>query len=143
MTNKILIAGVAALVIVVGAGSFFAGSAYGQQQAQNIRLEFFRDRLAPAVTQGDPTQGQQGQQGLRSQAGRVAATGTVKSVQGNKIEVTTRNGAVTVTVDSQTQIIKTVAATIADIQPNQNITIMSDQTGNNVTARVITIRQID
>ncbi len=141
MTNKILIAAaVAALVLVVGVGSFFAGSAYGQEQAQNIRLEFFRDRLAPAAAQGDPTQGQSGQRG---QAGRVAAAGTVKSVQGNKIEVSTRNGVVTVTVDSQTQIIKTIAATIADIQPNQNITVMSDQTGNTVTARLITIRQID
>ncbi len=140
MTNKILIAAAAALVLVVGVASFFAGSAYGQQQAQNIRFEFFRDRLAPAAAQGDPTQGQPGQRG---QAGRVAAAGTVKSVQGNKIEVSTRNGVVTVTVDSQTQILKTVTTTLADIQPNQNITVMSDQTGSSVTARVVMIRQGD
>lgn len=74
------------------------------------------------------------------QFGRIAATGTVKSVDGNKITVTTQNGnTVTVTVDSQTRIVKTVSATSSDLQAGVRIIVTSDQTGSSVTARSISI----
>lgn len=127
------------LLAIVGVGAFFAGSAYGQSQAQNTRAEFFRERLAPAGGQGNMTQ--MGQQGQRTESGRIAANGTVKSVQGNTLQVTAQDGStVTVTVDAQTVIQKTITGTAADLQPGLRVTVMSDQTGNNVAARVIQIR---
>ena len=127
---------VVVLLAVVGVGAFFAGSNYGQAQAQNVRAEFFQTRQA-----GQGANTQQGPAGVQGQFGRGAATGTVKSVQGNTFQVTQRDGTtVTVTMDAQTQIQKTVAGTAADIKPGENITVLSDQTGTNITARTIQIR---
>ena len=151
MGTKILVA-IAVLVLMVGVGavSFYSGVQYGTEQAQNIRAEFFNNRSAgqaqQATQSGDTTpQGTRGQGGQGAQAaqfGRVAANGTVKNVNGNKIEVATQNGgSVMVTVDSSTQILKSVAIAVGDIQPGQRITVTSDQTGSNVTARVIQIRE--
>ena len=156
MGTKILVAlGVLVLLVAVGAVSFYSGVQYGNDQAVNIRLEFFRDRLAqqsasaaqsgdtPPQQQNPRGQGGQGAQAAQAgQLGRVAANGTVKSVNGNKIEITTQNGGtVMVTVESSTQILKTVSIQVTDIQPGQRITVTSDQTGNNITARVIQIRE--
>jgi hypothetical protein len=46
---------------------------------------------------------------------------------------------VTVTMDQQTRIVKTVTATTTDIQAGVRVIVASDQTGNNVTARSISI----
>ncbi len=145
-TKIVLVAiGVLVLLLVIGGVAFAAGAAYGNTQAQNTRAEFFQNRLG---NQGQGGQlGQAGQndqtgQGGRGggQFGRIAATGIVKSVDGNKITVTTQNGnTVTVTVDSQTRILKTVSATSSDLQAGVRIIVTSDQTGSNVTARSISI----
>lgn len=127
------------LVAGVGVGAFLAGQNNGLTQAQNIRNEFFQSRTNGQGGQADPTQRGQGGQG--GQFGRPAATGTVKSIQGNTIQVTMRDGStVNVTLDGQTVIQKTSNGTKADIQPGQNITVMSSQTGENITAQVIQIR---
>ncbi len=141
--KPLVIAIVAALVIAVGAGSFFAGSAYGQQQAQNVRADFFRARQGgtngPTGAQGQ--NGQNGQGGQGGQFGRPAAAGTVKSINGNTLVVTQQDGStVTVTLDAQTQSIKTVNGTSSDLQPGERITVMSDQTTGNIVARTIQLR---
>lgn len=130
------------LVAGVGVGAFFVGQNNGLTQAQNIRNEFFQSRVAGQGGQADATQRGQGGQGSQGgQFGRPTATGTVKSIQGNTIQVTMRDGStVNVTLDGQTVIQKTSNGTKADIQPGQNITIMSNQTGENITAQVIQIR---
>ncbi len=133
---KTLLAVILVLVLVgvVGVGAFYAGNSYGMSQAQNIRAEFFQGRFGGTGGNGAPTGDASGQ---GAAVIRGAVSGTVKAVQGNKIEVTTRDGSVTATVDSQTVIQKTVNSAIADVQPGMRITIRSDQTGNNITARTI------
>jgi hypothetical protein len=136
MKTPIIVAIVVVLIAVVGVGAFFAGSSYGQQQAQNTRAEFFNAR------QGGGAGGQNSQNGQGGQQfGRPAATGTVKSISGNALVVTQQDGStVTVTLDSQTQIIKTVNGTTTDLQPGERITVMSDQTTGNIIARTIQLR---
>jgi hypothetical protein len=138
-----------ALVVVVGVGAFFAGNAYGQQQAQNIRNDFFRARQGGAGgangAAGQPglggQAGQSPQGGQNGQGGRPVAFGTVKSISGNTLVVTQQDGtSVTVTLDSQTAIQKTAVGTAADIQPGERVTVTSDQTGSNVVARSIQLR---
>jgi hypothetical protein len=146
-----IIVGVLVLLAVVGGVAFAAGSEYGKTQAQNIRAEFLQQRSgsqgqgAPFVQggQGQPGQSDQtGQGGRAGQFARLAAVGTVKSVDGNKITVTMQNGnTVTVTLDQETRIVKSVAATATDLQPGVRITVTGDQSGNNVTARSISIEQ--
>jgi hypothetical protein len=141
MKPVVISAIVALVVIVIGVGAFFVGDNYGQQQAQNIRNDFLRARQGgTGAPNGTPGQfGQNGQQA--GQGGRPVAAGTVKSVTGNTLAVTQQDGTtVTVTVDSQTAIQKTVSGTITDIQPGERITVLSDQTGSNITARSIQLR---
>lgn len=137
------------LLTAVGVGAFFAGENYGLAQAQNVRNEFFQSRFGQN-NQGDAGQmtGQFGQRsgqnpsGGAGNLGRVAASGTVKSIQGNTIQLTSRDGStITVTVDAQTQIQLTSAGSISDIKPGENISVTSEQTGNNIAARVIQIRR--
>lgn len=130
-------------IAVVGVGAFFAGTSYGEAQAQNTRTEFFRNRqggnggLAGASNQS----GQNGQSGQNNPFGRAAAIGTVKSVSGSTLQLTQQDGStVSVTVDAQTTIQKTVNGAIGDIQPGERLTIFSDQTGSNIIARAIQVR---
>ncbi len=149
-TKIVLVAvGVLVLLLIVGGVAFAAGSQYGKTQAQNVRNEFLQGRFGNQGQGGQPGQGQLGQNdqtgqggrgGQAGQFGRIAAAGTVKSVDGNKITVTMQNGnTVTVTLDQQTRITKTITGTSSDIQAGVRVVVTSDQTGANVTARAITI----
>ncbi|MCL5950358.1 MAG: DUF5666 domain-containing protein [Chloroflexi bacterium] len=129
------------VVVIVGVGAFLAGSSYGQAQAQNVRSQFFASRQNANGGQfGQP--GQAGQRGQGNFAGgRPVAAGTVKSVQGDTIEVTEQNGnTVTVTVNGQTSIEKTVNGTKADLTPGTRVTVMGSQNGSNDTATLIQVR---
>ncbi len=126
------------IAVVVGVGAFFAGTNYGQAQAQNTRNEFFRNRQG-----GGPSgaAGQTGQTGQNNPGARPAAFGTIKNVSGNTLQLTQQDGTtVTVTVDNQTAIQKTVNGTVSDLQPGDRITVLGDQAGANITARSIQIR---
>ncbi len=136
MKTTIIAAIVVVLIAVVGVGAFFAGSQYGQQQAQNTRAEFFRSRQGGA----GGTDGQNGQNGQGGQFGR-GTFGTVKSVNGDNIVLTMQDGStVNVTVNSQTAIQKTVSGAVSDIKPGERITVLSNQTGSNIVAQGIQIR---
>ncbi len=133
----IIIAVVVALV--AAGGAFFAGTAYGEAQAQNTRSEFLRSRGFGG--NGQTANGQNGQAGQNGQFGRPAAFGTVKSVSGNTIVVTQQDGStVTVTVNAQTTYQKTDAGSLSDVQPGDRVTVTSDQTGSSITARSVQIR---
>lgn len=141
MKTVITIAVAIVLAVVIGVGGFFAGTAYGQSQANNTRAEFFRSRGGGGQGgQGGQT-GMNGQGGQGGQFGRPAAFGTVKSVNGNTIIITQQDGStVTVTANAQTVVQKTVNGTVSDIQPGERVTVESDQTGSNVVARAIQVR---
>lgn len=140
MKTVVVAAVVVVLVAVVGVGAFFAGSSYGAQQAQNTRAEFLNARQGGAGGQGGQF-GSNAQTGQGGPAGRPAATGTVKSVNGNSLLVTQQDGStVTVTVNAQTAIQKTVSGTLSDLQPGERITVISTQTGSNIVAQSIQLR---
>jgi hypothetical protein len=115
---------VVVLVAVAGVGGFFAGNSFGPNaQAQNIQREFFQQRSG----NGAPGGAQNGQS-AQTRGNRPAANGTVKSVQGNTIQLTMQDGSVvTVNTDAQTVIQKTVTGAVSDIQPGQRITVFSSQ----------------
>jgi hypothetical protein len=130
---------VVVLVAVAGVGGFFAGNSFGPNaQAQNIQREFFQQRLG----QGAPGGAQNGQSAQGAQAGRrPVASGTVKSVQGNTIQVTLQDGStVTVNADAKTIVQKTVVGTIADVQPGERVSVSGDESGSTVTATQISIQ---
>lgn len=147
MKNVIMGAIALVVVVVVGAGAFFAGTAYGQSQANNTRSEFFRNRGGGTTGGAGGMGGQLGQNGQGGQGGQGGqfagrgVFGTVKSVNGNTVVLTMQDGStVTVTVNAQTAIQKTTSGTASDIQPGERITVESQQTGANITANAIQIR---
>ena len=135
MKQVLIIVGVVVVFVVVAVGAFFVGDQFGPSaQARNAQAEFLRAR---GFTGGAGTPGATGQQGQRADVGRPVANGTVKSVQGNTITVTQRDGSTTtVTVDDKVTIQKTVTGTIADIQPGLNITVLEVTTDNTTTRRI-------
>ncbi len=157
--TALLIGGVLVLLIAEGALAYNLGANAGREEVRNTRLEFTATRFnaqgaqpagADAATSQSTTpaaqgqrgqQGQAGQQGQFPQGARGGVIGTVKSVTGNTFDVAMQNGnIVTVTIDAQTQIQKTLSGTAADIAPGVAVTVVTDQTGASVTARVIQLR---
>jgi hypothetical protein len=149
MKNMFAVVGVVVLVVVAGVGGFFAGNSFGPNaQAQSVQREFFAQRFGnggqggvgqfnPSVQGGAQNPGGQGSQTAR----RPIAFGTVKSVQGNTIQVTAQDGTVTtITTDSKTVVEKTVAGAVADVQVGQRITVMGAQTGSDMVATQISIQ---
>lgn len=140
MKTALITALVVVLVVVAGVGGYFAGNSFGPNaQAQNIQREFFSQRF------GQNGQGGAGQNGQGAQGGqqgrRPVAFGTVKSVQGNTIQVTAQDGTITtVTTDSKTVVQKTVTGAVSDVQPGQRVSVMGNQSGGSVTATEISIQ---
>ncbi len=147
MRTILVIVVVVVLVGVVGVGAFYAGSNYGFAQAQNIRTEFFQGRQGQGgpSAQGTPsangTRGTGAQGGQGGQLAGRGVNGTVKSVQGNTMVITERNGStVTVTINAQTAIQKLSTGTTSDLQPGMNVVVTSNETGSNIAAQTIQIR---
>lgn len=143
MKNTLLIVGVVVLVIVAGVGGFFAGNSFGPNaQAQNVQREFFANRFGNGGQGGGQfAQGGQGAQQGAQASRRPIAFGTVKSVQGNTIQITAQDGTITtVSTDAKTVIEKTVTGAIADVLPGQRITVMGSQTGGDLVATQISIQ---
>jgi hypothetical protein len=137
MKKMIIAVCLVALIALVGVGAFVAGNQYGQQQANAIRSSFINQRQGGGGNSGNSSN----PNGPAGSFGRPAATGTVKSVTGNVVQISQTDGStVAVTVDSQTTIQKTVNGALSDLQPGERVTVLSDQTGANITARSIQLR---
>lgn len=140
MKTTLIAALVVVLVVVAGVGGYFAGNSFGPNaQAQNIQREFFSQRFGQ---NGQGGAGQNGQGGQGGQQGRrPVAFGTVKSVQGNTIQIAAQDGTITtVTTDSKTIVQKTVIGAVSDVQPGQRVTVMGNSSGGAVTATEISIQ---
>lgn len=143
MKSTLIAIVVVVLVVVAGVGGFFAGNSFGSNAQALATINDFRaQRFGQNGTGGAGQFGQGAQNGQGGQQGRrPVAFGTVKSVQGNTIQVTAQDGTVTtVTTDSKTVVQKTVAGAVMDIQPGQRITVMGNQSGSDVTATQISIQ---
>ena len=141
---KIVLAVVVAIVLMgaAGFGGYTMGHSAGLTDAQNVRNEFFQQRFGQSGGNGQSAQGQGGQVGQSGQfTRRPVAFGTVKSVQGNTIELTAADGStVTVSTTSQTTVQKTVAGAVSDIKPGDRISVAGNQSGGSVTATEISIQ---
>jgi hypothetical protein len=146
-TSQVLLAlGVLVLLIGAGVGGFVFGRNAGLTEQLNIRTEFFQQRAgtqggAPSATGA----GSDTTQGARAAAqGRQLAAGVVKSVQGNVIQITLRDGSTTsITLDDKTNVTKTTSGTLADIQPGWTI-LVSEQAGPGgaTTQRVVLTQEL-
>lgn len=115
----ILIAAAIVIVAVAGFGGYTLGNKAGQAQAANIRANFLRDRGLPADAQGGP--GGAGAPGQFAPAN--FATGQVKQIDGDTVQLSTATEVLTVKIGDQTQIQKMGQGSLSDIQAGERVTI--------------------
>ena len=120
-----LIIGVIVLVGATGAGAFYGGTVYQQQQQTNVRNTFFNGRGGAGGAGGNGGRGGFG----------GGVFGTVKTVNGNTITVSTAQNVTTVTLSDSTVIMKSTTGTPADILVGAQITVRGQRdSSGNVTA---------
>ncbi len=143
----ILLAAVLGVLVVAG-GSFFGGMAFQRYQQTNVQQQFFADRgfaaggQAPLFGSGVPESGfvpfgnAAGGQGA---AGR-GANGTVESLEGDTLQLTTTEGEITVTLTEETVLSRTTAVVRSDLQAGAQVTVIGERDDSgDITAAVIQI----
>ncbi len=138
MQQRILfVVGALALAVITGVSGFFYGTSVGEARANQIRQTFFQERFGGAAASRDSSAMLPG---MGQPASRSAVTGQVKSVNGNTIELSTRDSVIKVTVNDTTQITKLCAGTLDDVKTGERLVVQGDSdAGGTVTARSIQI----
>lgn len=140
-------------------------SANGAQQASAAGPCGFGDRTFSGASQNGQTGqsgqngqsgqgGQGGQTGQRGQGGQggafgnfaqfgsCVARGTIKSVSGNTVEISTPVSVVTVTIGDQTIISKTDVGSLSDLKTGDRVTVFSKDTGTSPAATMVQLQQM-
>ncbi|HEY0420979.1 MAG TPA: DUF5666 domain-containing protein [Acetobacteraceae bacterium] len=112
-----IIVGVIVLCAAVGAGAFYGGTLYERQQATSVRNAFFNGRGA----NGGGGAGGAGGGGGGGFGGGVF--GTVKSITGNTLQISTPQNVTTVNLSDATIVMKTITGTVSDIAVGDSITV--------------------
>jgi hypothetical protein len=137
---------IVALVVVAAAGAFggyATGVNAGKNQALAARNAFLADRgigngQGGAAFAGQGSSG--GQNGGRQFDPNNFASGQVKQIDGNTIQLSTAQAVVTVKLNGQTQIQKMAAGAPSDIQTGERITVQGTRGADGVmTAQSIQI----
>jgi len=117
----IYIIGIIVALAAVGVGSFYGGTVYAAQQASSARTAFLNGRGGPGGGAGANGGGFGG-----------GVAGTIKSINGSTVEISTAQNVTTVTLSPSTTVMQSVAATTADLQVGQTVTVRGqrDSTGN-------------
>jgi hypothetical protein len=130
---------VAVIVVIVAAvagfGGYTAGKSAGVAQAAAIRNNFFAARGG-----GQGGQGGSGGQGARNFNPDNFATGQVKSISGDTIQLSTATDVLTVKLNDKTQIQKQAQGTVNDIQTGERLVIQGQRASDGtLTAQTIQI----
>jgi hypothetical protein len=131
-----IIGGILILAIASGA-SFEGGMAYQRNQADSIRSQFLRSRGINTTNGTGTNANRSGGFGF---GGGGGATGQIKSIQGNTIELSTPTNVTTVTLTASTQIEKSISAKTSDLQTGEQLIVRGQRDANgNITANNIQI----
>src|SRR5207302_9518200 len=102
------------------------GTVYAAQQATTTRNNFFA--------------GRGGAGGAGGAGGGGGVSGTIKSISGDTIQVSTALSVTTVTLGTTTTVLKTSPGTTADLQVRQQVTVRGQRdAAGNVTATTIQV----
>ena len=125
----IYIVGIVVALVAVGVGSFYGGTVYAGQQAAATRAAFLNGRGGTGGGAGGAGGGFGG-----------GVAGTIKSINGNTVQVSTAQNVTTVTLSASTTVMQSVTATAADLQVGQQVTVRGQRdTAGNVTATSIQV----
>jgi Domain of unknown function (DUF5666) len=145
MKTVFMILGGIVLLGLVAAGGFWGGMTYQSNRVDQARANFEAARgqinrgQFPGDVPGFPQGGLPGGQGAGFFGGR-GTTGQVKTVEGNVMTISTPQDVITVNLSDSTQIEKSVAGTIADLEPGTRVLVAGERDADgNITASRITI----
>jgi hypothetical protein len=137
--NSLIIIGVVALVILVGAGGFWGGMTYQSYKDGQAQARFFEQR-GGQITEGQMPGNQQFPEGMPFQGGGPGSSelaqgdfrsngtmGQVKSFDGDLLIISTAQDVTTVNLSSDTTIVKSVEGTMDDLQPGVRIMVVGEQ----------------
>ena len=135
----IVIAAVA--VLAVGAGAFFGGTRYERNRIMADPSVLFQARagMSPGAGQTFPAGVLQGGQAPRGNGGG-GVVGTIASIEGNTLTLTTQDGAtVRVQASDTTLVERNVSGTVGDLAPGEQVVVAGTTNDDgSVTARSIT-----
>jgi hypothetical protein len=150
MRKPVILLGAVLGVLVVAGGSFFGGMAFQRYRQTSVQQQFFADRgfgaggQAPLFGSGGPQGefvpfGDAGGAGGQAVTGR-GANGTVGSLEGDTLQLTTAEGDITVTLTDETVLTRTATAERSDLQAGARVTVIGERDDSgDITAAVIQI----
>ncbi len=151
MRKPAILLGVVLGVLVVAGGSFFGGMAFQRYRQTSVQQQFFADRgfgaggQAPLFGSGGPQGefvpfGDAGGAGGGQAVTERGANGTVESLEGDTLRLTTAEGEITVTLTDETVLTLTATGERSDLQAGARVTVIGqrDDSGD-LTAAVIQI----
>jgi hypothetical protein len=132
------LAGVA-LAILAGVGGYFVGLARGESRAQESMMEFARDRMNPDGQQSFLSSTRQpGQIGQGRGFGQGGTMGTVASIEGDTMTLTTQDATVEIKVTDTTLVQKTMSVALDQLEVGEQVTVSGTQNDDgSITARSI------
>jgi hypothetical protein len=134
MNKTFIIIGGIVLVIALLAGSFYGGVAYQSSVQTRNQAAFFTQRGFGVNGTPEPGFGLGGTPqpgGARGGFGG-GATGSVKSINGNTLQISTAQDVTTVNLDDSTRIEKSAPATTSDLQVGLRVTVTGQRDANGV-----------
>ena len=139
MNKKWLIVA-AVVVLAVGAGSFWAGTAFGESRANQARQRLFQERFGGQGGQfpGPFRTPQPGQGGAERFAGGIL--GTIEAVEGDALVITTQEGAIRVRITDTTLVEKYTTVAIGDLESGERVVVSGTRNEDgSYTARSIQV----
>jgi len=140
MSKTLIVVAAVVGVLVVAAGSFWAGMSFGESRATRDRQSLLEERLGQRGGQF-PKLGQTpqpGQAGAQRFAGGVM--GTIETVAGETLVVTTQQGDIQIETTDTTLIQKYSVGTIADLEAGEQVVVSGTQNEDgSYTARSIQV----
>ncbi len=148
MRKVAVILGVVLCVLLVAGGSFYGGMTYERTRRTNLQAQFFTERGFPQggqmVIGGVPPEGfgQSGTPNAPQGQGFVGrgANGTIESLEGDTLRLSTGQGTTTVLLTDQTVISRFVTGDRSDLQTGERILVVGERDDSgNITATSIQI----
>lgn len=133
------------VVLILVAGSFYGGTLYGKQQAEDSVPEAFRERMAQFAQSGGAAgthEGGVGQGGFGRFGGQGGGlVGQIEEINGDTLVITNMNGQQTrVQVTETTLIEKYASVTVAELEPGEQVTVSgSENEDGSITARSVQV----
>jgi hypothetical protein len=147
MRKLAVVLGAVLVVLLVGGGSFYGGMVFERSRQTNLQAQFFGGRgfseSGQILLVGTPPAGfgQPGNPNAADQGGPGrGASGTVESLEGDTLTLSTAQDQVTVLLTDQTVINRFVAGERADLQPGAQVTVLGERDDSGkITATTIQI----